>query len=264
MTIEDAFLHDILAHPDDDAPRLIFADWLDEHNDPRGEFIRIQCALAQLSDEDPHRWPLEQREQELLREHEAEWLPKFIGNAPCIFRRGFVEKITLYLHDCRYFDQRLFEQMPIRYLRLDSANAESSIERTWVRIELPRSPHLARLRGLSLEFPLNREEFQSLIKSPYLDQLSDLKLYISNLEDVSLIDWEQAIRRPTLRSLDLSGTRLRSPLFQVLARTPYLAELTALNLTQTGIALDDLRILANSSSLTSLRELNLNGNRLTH
>ena len=61
MGIEDAFLHDILAHPDDDAPRLIYADWLDEHNDPRGEFIRTQCALAQLSEEDPRRWPLKQR-----------------------------------------------------------------------------------------------------------------------------------------------------------------------------------------------------------
>src|SRR6516162_6088198 len=107
MGIEDAFLHEILAHPDDDAPRLIYADWLDEHNDPRGEFIRIQCALAQLSDEDPHRWPLEQREQELLREHEAKWLPKDMGQAQCIFRRGFVEEIELFAQDFLTVAERL-------------------------------------------------------------------------------------------------------------------------------------------------------------
>ncbi|MHB1424636.1 MAG: TIGR02996 domain-containing protein [Gemmataceae bacterium] len=50
MTHADAFLQDILAHPDDDAPRLIFADWLEEQGDAgsvaRAEFIRAQCALT--------------------------------------------------------------------------------------------------------------------------------------------------------------------------------------------------------------------------
>ena len=44
-----AFLADIRAHPDDDAPRLIYADWLEETGGPteavRAEFIRLQCAL---------------------------------------------------------------------------------------------------------------------------------------------------------------------------------------------------------------------------
>jgi uncharacterized protein (TIGR02996 family) len=45
MTHVDAFLADIREHPDDDAPRLIFADWLDDagHAD-RAAFIRAQCA----------------------------------------------------------------------------------------------------------------------------------------------------------------------------------------------------------------------------
>ena len=53
MQIEaEAFLQRIRAYPDDDAPRLVFADWLDEHGDPRGAFIRVQLALAQLDTED--------------------------------------------------------------------------------------------------------------------------------------------------------------------------------------------------------------------
>ena len=44
MTHDDAFLQAIIENPDDDAPRLLYADWLEERGDPRGEFIRVQCA----------------------------------------------------------------------------------------------------------------------------------------------------------------------------------------------------------------------------
>ena len=47
MSDETALLAAIRAAPDDDAPRLIYADWLDEHGQPeRAEFIRVQCELA--------------------------------------------------------------------------------------------------------------------------------------------------------------------------------------------------------------------------
>ena len=36
----------VLEAPDDDAPRLAYADWLEEHGNPLGEFIRAQCELA--------------------------------------------------------------------------------------------------------------------------------------------------------------------------------------------------------------------------
>lgn len=39
------FLRAIIDRPDDDLPRLVFADWLDEHGDgERAEFIRLQVA----------------------------------------------------------------------------------------------------------------------------------------------------------------------------------------------------------------------------
>lgn len=52
MNDRDSFLRAILAAPDDDVPRLIFADWLDENGEPeRAEFIRVQCELAGLREE---------------------------------------------------------------------------------------------------------------------------------------------------------------------------------------------------------------------
>lgn len=96
MTYDDAFLHAILASPDDDTPRLIYADWLDERGDPRGEFIRIQCLLAMMSAEDKRRSVLEQRERDLLARHQDRWLG---GVRPLLsgwtFRRGFLDTISV-------------------------------------------------------------------------------------------------------------------------------------------------------------------------
>jgi uncharacterized protein (TIGR02996 family) len=48
MDEEAAFTAAILAAPRDDAPRLVFADWLDERGDPRGEWLRVTARLQQL------------------------------------------------------------------------------------------------------------------------------------------------------------------------------------------------------------------------
>jgi uncharacterized protein (TIGR02996 family) len=39
MTQEKAFLQAIIENPDDDAPRLIYADWLDENGQSEGLFL---------------------------------------------------------------------------------------------------------------------------------------------------------------------------------------------------------------------------------
>lgn len=46
---EAALLAAVRADPDDDTPRLVYADWLDDHDRPeRAEFIREQIELARL------------------------------------------------------------------------------------------------------------------------------------------------------------------------------------------------------------------------
>lgn len=53
MTEEAALLAAILTHPEDDTPRLVYADWLDEHEQPeRAELIRVQCERAKLPEKD--------------------------------------------------------------------------------------------------------------------------------------------------------------------------------------------------------------------
>jgi uncharacterized protein (TIGR02996 family) len=54
MSDEAALLAAIVAHADEDTPRLAFADWLDENGDPdRAEFIRSQCRFAAASATQP-------------------------------------------------------------------------------------------------------------------------------------------------------------------------------------------------------------------
>src|SRR5437016_2642828 len=67
MTEDQAFLQAILEAHDDDAPRLVYADWLDDHGDEwRAEFIRVQCEAARLPEGDPRRRELAARADELL------------------------------------------------------------------------------------------------------------------------------------------------------------------------------------------------------
>jgi uncharacterized protein (TIGR02996 family) len=81
------FLAAIREAPDDDAPRLIYADRLDENGEPeRAEFIRVQCELAQTDSP-----VLRQREAKLLAEHHDTFAGALA--APGLrfrFHRGFI------------------------------------------------------------------------------------------------------------------------------------------------------------------------------
>jgi uncharacterized protein (TIGR02996 family) len=44
MNEEDTFIRAILANPSDNALRLVYADWLEERNDARGQYLRLLVA----------------------------------------------------------------------------------------------------------------------------------------------------------------------------------------------------------------------------
>src|SRR5262245_5685422 len=98
MTEEEAFIQTIAEDPEDDAPRLIYADWLTEHSDPeRGEFIRVQVLKETASAFDPHWHQLAKREQELLAAHGARWraaTPVFKGVRWGALERGFLSNVS--------------------------------------------------------------------------------------------------------------------------------------------------------------------------
>jgi uncharacterized protein (TIGR02996 family) len=46
MTEDEAFIRTIVDRPGDDLPRLVYADWLDERDDPRGAYLRAEAEWA--------------------------------------------------------------------------------------------------------------------------------------------------------------------------------------------------------------------------
>src|SRR5262245_51098985 len=92
--MESAFLDAIADDPDDDAPRLIFADWLTEKGDARGEFIQVQVELARLSLRDPRSGELKRRERELLRRHGITWRSFPSDRVQVHFERGLTAAVA--------------------------------------------------------------------------------------------------------------------------------------------------------------------------
>lgn len=78
---EAALLAAVYASPADDAPRLVYADALQEKGDPRGELIALQCAGAE-----------EKKAKALVKAHGKQWLGALapVLGASFEFRRGFL------------------------------------------------------------------------------------------------------------------------------------------------------------------------------
>jgi uncharacterized protein (TIGR02996 family) len=82
-----------LAESNDDEPRHVYADWLEQHGDPRGEFIALQLLEARGAATPKH----VRRAKKLLTEHRAAWLGPELAAAMRIqkFERGFLVAVTI-------------------------------------------------------------------------------------------------------------------------------------------------------------------------
>jgi uncharacterized protein (TIGR02996 family) len=90
---DDALLSAIYAAPDDDTPRLVFADTLTERGDLRGEFISLQIARSQGRATPAQR----RRERELLIDNKqrTEWSMPLSRGGDCRLTRGFPSELNL-------------------------------------------------------------------------------------------------------------------------------------------------------------------------
>lgn len=92
-----AFIRAILAEPEDDTPRLVFADWLEEHgHGARAAWIRASCQLAQVHYDDPSFGELVDRERVSFRQCRPAWWQQVTGvsqeNDRGLFRFGVRSK----------------------------------------------------------------------------------------------------------------------------------------------------------------------------
>ena len=158
---QNAFLHTICAHPDEDAPRLVYADWLDERGDPLGEFIRVQVELAKIKENHPRFAPLRSRQLELMLANVPRWVqPYGMQMWGVEFRRGFICAGAV---DAKALvnDEAWFERWPWEELRL--RNAGACLE------QLLRWPRLTRLKKLDFsQSNLRDGHLRRLTQSPYV------------------------------------------------------------------------------------------------
>ncbi len=168
MTALDRLLDAVLADPDDDAPRLVYADALLAVGDPRGELIVTQCARARLDDGDPARPPLRARELALLAAHRGAWVPAGITAR---FERGFVEHVAADAATLAGHAAWLARE-PVTGVRLDPGRDELAA--------LLDTGALDRVRRLELN--ASAETLATLLGSPLARRLEALSLWLRHAD----------------------------------------------------------------------------------
>jgi len=245
------FLNAIIAAPDDDTPRLVYADWLEERGDQRGEFIRVQCELARLPDEDPRRVEMQSRERVLLEEHEEQWVSSLKGLVSnWRFHRGFVDEGTVEVETFLSNGNLIFQNTPLRSVKF--------AEKALPALPLANCPHLSRLSGLHFSFTdMNVEDLRTIISSPYLGQLRILDLTGSEFgaEGVRLLMQSPLLKQ--LSELGLCANGLGEDAARLLAASPSIAGLTHLSLSNNNISVDGIEALALSPYVNRLTDLSL-------
>jgi len=277
--MDNPFLATILAHPDDNAARLVCADWLEEQGQQeRAEFIRIQCELAALGADDERQRALAVREQALLRAHGQAWLGKL---KPLVkeyrYQRGFVGWVSLPGRSFLEKADKLCALTPVRGVQLTHLGLGK-----FPAADLAAVPQLARLQTLQLRGALRDDLACGVLRSPHLSNLERLHLEDTAVGAATIrFLWAQGLPRLTAlefygEGLNLHAELLSQPKIPLreysvtsmtgvfhrdrvieLARAKALTGLTHLNVRNSPAQVPGATALAQSKVLANLRELGL-------
>jgi uncharacterized protein (TIGR02996 family) len=254
MDHAQGFLQDVREHPDDDTPRLVYADWLEEKGTPtdtaRAAFIRTQCRLAPLALDDPERLELQEQADELLLRHEDEWVGPLRDLADdWQFERGFVERVRISGEAFLANADRLTAATPLRAveLRVDSKDLP----------ELAGCPHLSHLEVLDLRrCRLPDAALLHLVRSPHLGRLRALDLDSNRIEGPFVQALAGSDLLPRLRRLDLTENfSVGDRAARLLAESPGSANLETLRIAHVNLTPDGLRAIFQSPHLGRLTAL---------
>jgi len=231
-----ALLAAIVAEPDDDTPRLVYADWLQEHGDEeQAQFIRDSIKLS-LMPQDREGW------EELcvrllgLEGVRGEAWVKGVGLkvAPLSWERAGFERGLLteavYRQWSDFIAERqiLFARFPVRRLTFPEGYGT----------ELAVMPELAGLRSLNVNGGgwyggryASLDQWKALINSPHLSGLNEFSATAIGLEDEHLFALAACSNLSNLTTLDLSGNRMTTSSGQLaILRSPHLTGITNLSL----------------------------------
>lgn len=226
MSDRDALLHAIAARPEEDTPRLMYADWLEENGEPeRADFVRTQVLVAQPGLSPAEKYPLVQKNVFYLTNRVRHWkdqLPQFPGIAWGDFNRGLIEEVQaaderpLLAHAAA-----IFAVPGVHILRLT---------RLIGGLALAGRPELARLRALRMvSARAAAPHLRTLLASAHLRNLKVLDLH-GNAADDGVAGAIADGRFPHLAELWLGSNAIGNAGAHELARSPHLNGLTVLDL----------------------------------
>ncbi len=290
-----ALVAEIAAQPDDDAVRLVYADYLLGHGDPLGELIVVQCERARLPRWDRRHERLAAREDTLLMTFRPRWLGAIAKHVSATFVRGFVDRIGFGGADPRdRVLDHVFDIAPLLTTLVipasvapNRAGSEDALARlTGVvlegslytnSVELWMLPHVVRftaadgafgtdpMRDLAMRawrelvfgnLPLGADGTRAM-----LDRLDPEVLEVLELIDCGVTDAGIAriVERPlpALRRLGLRGAQLSPRALERIAGARDLRAVTHLDLSLNAEAGAGLPALVESRALPALRELSL-------
>ncbi|MBN9120916.1 MAG: TIGR02996 domain-containing protein [Planctomycetes bacterium] len=263
MTDRDALLRAIIDHPDEDTPRLVFADWLDEHADalpdPAGarahaRFVRDDIARSRLDEFDPLRlrWELVDKPR---REREP-WANAALPRLPSgtmfardpLFRRGFPWAVTmhsaartlpdppvgafplerLYYLLCGYFGIDQLRAAPwrgrLRAVEFERGNTSSIGPRRLLAVDgLDRLERLAFRRDA-----IGAAEARELIAAPLFGRLSALTVTAAPV-GAAVAEGVACLGPTGLRELQLVDCRVTPAALEELLRSPGAGKLESLS-----------------------------------
>jgi uncharacterized protein (TIGR02996 family) len=250
---------DIAAQPREDALRLIYADWLEDHgHGERATFLRRSLAREQaLAQSAP--WQALQAEcDELVRVHGDVW---FGALRQCAYRwelaGGLVDRIAVDVEGFVRWGERLVREAPTAEWTVQYGNWSGL--RRFVACEA-----LSQVRRLVLEGDFLGEAVQILSTCKRVTNLRSLDLAELGLRQtgVRTLVLSQYLRE--LRHLNLSANDMTGSSVALLASTRAFPRLEALSLAENAQVGDaEVRALTYSAHLTHLNRLCLAGTSIT-
>ncbi len=267
MTSErEAFLTAILASPDDDTPRLVFADWLDENGNEEDRahaaLIRAQCQAETFPKGSRERRKREREANAILERYGDLWA-KPLRDLNLVnewtFRRGFLDGVQMSATSFANHAKKVFDVAPtIRTAHFPDASNE-------VR-RLANCAFLARLAVVDLSrmcscgrCPIHND-LRALFSSKHTAALSSLNVAGDRMDVVGAKRLARSSALARLTRLDLSTNPLGELGIAELGRSKKLQRLQSLRLSKTFHGNAGLVALAEWKNVPALRHLDLSIN----
>lgn len=283
MFDREALYRAILERPDDDAPRLIFADYLEEQGTAKdadhAELIRLQCQLARIPPNTSRFMPLQQRCQELLRTSLTS-LSDAVRPLCTAFniRRGFVDSVQLTNQQFTAHAETLQALAPIQrwaFRPVPPFQASGSHFQ-----DIVTHPAFAKVAEIEVDFYAPNEALALLAQSPFRTGVRGFAVTESYADERSLQTFLKAVPQLTalyasrtfakrfattwrpntahrLRTLSLPHCRVTNEVLVYLARSTAFAELETLVLDANPFDERGLYALAESSAFPALQMLSM-------